>query len=40
MADRAGERSAPMEPTFFATGVDFRAWLERHHDSMIELLVR
>jgi uncharacterized protein YdeI (YjbR/CyaY-like superfamily) len=28
-----------MEPTFFATGADFRAWLERHHDSVSELLV-
>jgi uncharacterized protein YdeI (YjbR/CyaY-like superfamily) len=28
-----------MEPTFFATPADFRAWLERHHDSVSELLV-
>src|ERR671935_1724713 len=28
-----------MEPTFFATPEDFRAWLERHHDSVSELLV-
>jgi uncharacterized protein YdeI (YjbR/CyaY-like superfamily) len=28
-----------MEPTFFATPGDFRAWLERHHDSAGELLV-
>ena len=28
-----------MEPTFFATPDDFRAWLERHHDSVSELLV-
>ena len=28
-----------MEPTFFATPADFRAWLERHHDSAPELLV-
>jgi len=28
-----------MEPTFFATGADFGAWLERHHDSVSELLV-
>jgi uncharacterized protein YdeI (YjbR/CyaY-like superfamily) len=28
-----------MEPTFFATPGDFRAWLERHHDSAPELLV-
>jgi bacteriocin resistance YdeI/OmpD-like protein len=27
-----------MEPTFFATAADFRAWLERHHDSVSELL--
>ncbi len=28
-----------MEPTFFATPADFRAWLEAHHDTEIELLV-
>jgi uncharacterized protein YdeI (YjbR/CyaY-like superfamily) len=28
-----------MEPTFFATPADFRAWLERHHDSVSEVLV-
>jgi uncharacterized protein YdeI (YjbR/CyaY-like superfamily) len=28
-----------MESTFFATPADFRAWLERHHDSVTELLV-
>jgi uncharacterized protein YdeI (YjbR/CyaY-like superfamily) len=28
-----------MEPTFFATPADFRAWLERHHDSESELVV-
>jgi uncharacterized protein YdeI (YjbR/CyaY-like superfamily) len=28
-----------MEPTFFATPGDFRAWLERNHDSAGELLV-
>jgi uncharacterized protein YdeI (YjbR/CyaY-like superfamily) len=28
-----------MEPTFFATPAEFRAWLERHHDSATELLV-
>jgi uncharacterized protein YdeI (YjbR/CyaY-like superfamily) len=28
-----------MEPTFFATPEDLRAWLERHHDSESELLV-
>src|SRR3954452_11897619 len=28
-----------MEPTFFAAPADFRAWLERHHDSVSELLV-
>jgi uncharacterized protein YdeI (YjbR/CyaY-like superfamily) len=28
-----------MEPTFFAAPGDFRAWLERHHDSAGELLV-
>jgi uncharacterized protein YdeI (YjbR/CyaY-like superfamily) len=28
-----------MEPTFFATPAHFRGWLERHHDSVSELLV-
>jgi uncharacterized protein YdeI (YjbR/CyaY-like superfamily) len=28
-----------MEPTFFATSAQFRAWLERHHHSSTELLV-
>jgi hypothetical protein len=28
-----------MEPTFFATPVDFRAWLERHHERHSELIV-
>jgi uncharacterized protein YdeI (YjbR/CyaY-like superfamily) len=28
-----------MEPTFFATPEDFRAWLEAHHDTEGELLV-
>jgi uncharacterized protein YdeI (YjbR/CyaY-like superfamily) len=28
-----------MEPTFFATPAEFRAWLERHHDSVTELLL-
>jgi uncharacterized protein YdeI (YjbR/CyaY-like superfamily) len=28
-----------MEPTFFATPAQFRAWLEEHHDSASELLV-
>ena len=28
-----------MEPTFFATPAEFRAWLEGHHDSERELLV-
>jgi uncharacterized protein YdeI (YjbR/CyaY-like superfamily) len=28
-----------MEPTFFATPDDFRAWLERHHESHGELIV-
>ncbi len=28
-----------MEPTFFATPGDFRAWLERHHASVDELFV-
>jgi uncharacterized protein YdeI (YjbR/CyaY-like superfamily) len=28
-----------MEPVFFATPGDFRAWLEQHHESETELLV-
>jgi uncharacterized protein YdeI (YjbR/CyaY-like superfamily) len=28
-----------MEPTFFATAAEFRAWLERNHESVTELLV-
>ncbi len=28
-----------MEPTFFATPAEFRAWLERHHEDARELLV-
>jgi uncharacterized protein YdeI (YjbR/CyaY-like superfamily) len=28
-----------MEPTFFATPADFRAWLERRHESDSELIV-
>ena len=28
-----------MEPTFFATPADFRAWLERHHADRRELMV-
>jgi uncharacterized protein YdeI (YjbR/CyaY-like superfamily) len=28
-----------VEPTFFATPADFRAWLERHHESHGELIV-
>jgi uncharacterized protein YdeI (YjbR/CyaY-like superfamily) len=28
-----------MEPTFFATPADFRAWLDRHRDGVTELLV-
>src|ERR1043166_726626 len=34
--------SAPVtrsEATFFATPADFRAWLERHHETAKELLV-
>ena len=27
------------KPTFFATPADFRAWLERHHQGVPELLV-
>ena len=28
-----------MEPTFFSTPSEFRAWLQRHHDTSQELLV-
>jgi uncharacterized protein YdeI (YjbR/CyaY-like superfamily) len=28
-----------MKPTFFPTPADFRAWLERHHETASELLV-
>jgi uncharacterized protein YdeI (YjbR/CyaY-like superfamily) len=28
-----------MEPTFFATPADFRAWLQEHHETETELLV-
>ena len=28
-----------IEPTFFATPDEFRAWLEKHHDQVGELLV-
>jgi uncharacterized protein YdeI (YjbR/CyaY-like superfamily) len=28
-----------MQPTFFASPAELRAWLERHHDSVSELLV-
>jgi hypothetical protein len=28
-----------MEPTFFATPEDFRAWLQEHHETESELLV-
>jgi uncharacterized protein YdeI (YjbR/CyaY-like superfamily) len=28
-----------MEPTFFATPAEFRAWLRKHHDSASELVV-
>ena len=28
-----------VEPTFFATAADFRAWLKAHHDTAPELLV-
>lgn len=36
MADRV---RAPIEPTFFATPSEFRAWLEEHHDKAQELWV-
>src|SRR3712207_9571497 len=29
----------PMEPRFFATPAEFRAWLEEHHDQARELWV-
>ena len=28
-----------MEPTFFATPPEFRQWLEKHHESALELMV-
>jgi uncharacterized protein YdeI (YjbR/CyaY-like superfamily) len=34
-----GATQTAMEPTFFATPDDFRAWLEAHHESAPELLV-
>jgi uncharacterized protein YdeI (YjbR/CyaY-like superfamily) len=35
----SSRRLAAMEPTFFATPDDFRAWLAEHHDTERELLV-
>jgi uncharacterized protein YdeI (YjbR/CyaY-like superfamily) len=31
--------SSPTNPTFFATRADFRAWLEKHHDTAAELWI-
>ncbi len=28
-----------MKPTFFASGAEFRAWLEKHHDTATELVM-
>jgi uncharacterized protein YdeI (YjbR/CyaY-like superfamily) len=35
----ARHHAKAMEPTFFATPAEFRAWLEEHHESESELLV-
>ena len=35
----ARHHAKAMEPTFFETPADFRAWLEEHHESETELLV-
>jgi uncharacterized protein YdeI (YjbR/CyaY-like superfamily) len=35
----ARHHAKAMEPTFFATPAEFRAWLEEHHESATELLV-
>jgi uncharacterized protein YdeI (YjbR/CyaY-like superfamily) len=35
----ARHHAKAMEPTFFATPAEFRAWLEGHHESEAELLV-
>jgi uncharacterized protein YdeI (YjbR/CyaY-like superfamily) len=35
----ARHHAKAMEPTFFATPAEFRAWLEEHHGSATELLV-
>jgi uncharacterized protein YdeI (YjbR/CyaY-like superfamily) len=35
----ARHHAKAMEPTFFATPAQFRAWLEEHHESETELLV-
>jgi uncharacterized protein YdeI (YjbR/CyaY-like superfamily) len=32
-------KKAPARPTFFGTPADFRAWLDRHHETAQELLV-
>ncbi len=28
-----------VQPTFFATSLDFRAWLKKNHDKSTELIV-
>jgi len=35
----ARHHAKAMEPTFFATPAEFRAWLEEHHETETELLV-
>lgn len=35
----AGKSSDRVEPVFFATPTQFRAWLKKHHASAVELLV-
>jgi uncharacterized protein YdeI (YjbR/CyaY-like superfamily) len=39
LVDIGGHHLRAMEPTFFATPAEFRAWLEEHHASESELLV-
>jgi uncharacterized protein YdeI (YjbR/CyaY-like superfamily) len=35
----ASAKQAPARPAFFATPAEFRAWLEKHHETAQELLV-
>jgi len=39
MVEPSAPPATPMEPIFFATPADFRAWLEAHHAAEKELLV-